>query len=142
MGLNEVYHHHHDGFDDFIYKERIGKQTLQMEFLETERTYDTIYFWVRLGVFNKRKHRDSNEDGLRITGENPLATFSIAKQAFKKLEEAVLEQFNHRMRVTICVSWVDNRRKRVYKKVLSKEGYQLSRYDGEEVLMKSWEVEK
>lgn len=125
--------------DEYYVNIRIGNQTLYMAFQMVDWSYDTIYFNVVLGVYNKRKHKDYNEDHILMTGQNPLATVLLARSAFKALEREVLEQYNDRYKIVIYCSWVNNVRRDVYYRVLSKMGYSYGKLWNQKVIMKSWE---
>ena len=128
-----------NGYDDEYYVNiPIDNQTLYMAFQLNDWSYDTIYINVCLSVFNKRKHKDYNEDHILITGLNPLATAILARRAFKMLEKETLDWFNRDRRVIIYCTWLDNVRRDIYYKVLSKMGYRFGTLNGQKVIMKVW----
>jgi hypothetical protein len=59
-----------------------------------------------------------------MTGLNPMKTIAVATKAFDLLEAEVLKRSK---RKHISCGWVDNRRRDVYYKFLSKRGYQYGR---------------
>lgn len=136
METFEVKWNHQD--DEYYVNIPIDKQTLYMGFQMNYWTDDTIYFNIVLAVYNKRKHKDYNENHILMTGQNPLATALLARKAFKALEQKTLEQYNDRYRVIIYCSWIDNVRRDIYYRVLSKMGYSYGRLWNQKVIMKSW----
>lgn len=128
-----------NGYDDEYYVNiPIDNQTLYMAFQLNDWSYDTVYINVCLGVFNKRKHKDYNEDHVLMTGLNPLATAILARKAFRMLEKETLDWFNRDRRVIIYCTWLDNVRRDIYYKVLSKMGYRFGTLNGQKVIMKVW----
>ena len=73
-----------------------------------------------------------------MTGLNPLATAILARKAFKMLEKETLDWFNKDRRVIIYCTWLDNVRRDIYYKVLSKMGYRFGTLNGLKVIMKVW----
>lgn len=136
METFEVKWNHQD--DEYYVNIPIDKQTLYMGFQMNYWTDDTIYFNIVLAVYNKRKHKDYNENHILMTGQNPLATALLARKAFKALEQKTLEQYNDRYQVIIYCSWIDNVRRDIYYRVLSKMGYSYGRLWNQKVIMKSW----
>ena len=121
----------------YYIKEKIHNQTMIMQFEECDRSLDMIYYNVVFGVYNKRKHAQKNEDNAIITGKYPFETVAKAARAFNLLEQEVIEQatFYHR-RIMIMISWVDNRRRDIYYKYLSKRGYKYEIVDGQKFICK------
>ena len=56
----------------YIVKEKIDNQTFFMEFQLYDETDDTLYFNICMGIYNKRKHAERNENEARMTGLNPI----------------------------------------------------------------------
>ena len=135
----EIFEVKWNGYDDEYYVNiPIDNQTLYMAFQLNDWSYDTVYINVCLSVFNKRKHKDYNEDHILMTGLNPLATVILARKAFKMLEKETLDWFNRDRRVIIYCTWLDNVRRDIYYKVLSKMGYRFGTLNGQKVIMKVW----
>lgn len=124
--------------DEYYVNIPIDNQTLYMAFQLNDWSYDTVYINVGLSVFNKRKHKDYNEDHILMTGLNPLATAILARKAFKMLEKETLFWYNKYNRVIIYCTWVDNVRRDIYYKVLSKMGYHYGTLNGKKVILRSW----
>lgn len=119
----------------YIVKEKIDNQTFFMEFQIFDETDDTIYFNICMGIYNKRKHVGRNENEARITGLNPVKTVCVAIKAFDLLEKEVIERRPSKRKHISCV-WVDNRRRDVYYKFLSKRGYQYGKLDNYKCIYK------
>lgn len=66
----------------YYIKEKIYNQTMVMQFEECDRSLDMIYYNVVLGVYNKRKHAQKNEDSAIVTGKYPFETVAKAVKAF------------------------------------------------------------
>lgn len=121
----------------YYIKEKIQNQTMIMEFEECDRTADTIYYNVVLGIYNKRKDKRNNENNAVITGQYPFETVAKAIKAFNLLEQEVVEQGNfYNRKIMIMISWVDNRRRDTYYKYLSKRGYKYEIVDGQKFICK------
>lgn len=121
----------------YYIKEKIHNQTMIMQFEECDRTLDMIYYNVVLGIYNKRKDKRNNENNAVITGQYPFETVAKAIKAFNLLEQEVVEQGNfYNRRIMIMISWVDNRRRDIYYKYLSKRGYKYEIVDGQKFICK------
>lgn len=112
--------------ESYIIKEKIDNQTFFMEFQIYDKTDDTVYFNICMGIYNKRKHAERNEEEIRITGLNPMKSVVTAIRAFNLLEEEVARTYPNRRKHISC-GWIDNRRRDVYYKFLSKRGYQYGK---------------
>lgn len=110
----------------YIVKEKIDNQTFFMEFQIYDETDDTIYFNICMGIYNKRKHAERNENEVRMTGLNPMKTICVARKAFDLLEKEVIERRPSKRKHISC-GWVDNRRRDAYYRFLSKRGYQYGK---------------
>lgn len=121
----------------YYIKEKIHNQTMIMQFEECDRSADTIYYNVVLGIYNKRKDKRNNENNAVITGQYPFETVAKAIRAFNLLEQEVVEHGNfYNRRIMIMISWVDNRRRDIYYKYLSKRGYKYEIVDGQKFICK------
>lgn len=121
----------------YYIKEKIHNQTMIMQFEECDRSADTIYYNVVLGIYNKRKDKRNNENNAVITGQYPFETVAKAIRAFNLLEQEVVEHGNfYNRRIMIMISWVDNRRRDTYYKYLSKRGYKYEIVDGQKFICK------
>ena len=130
----------HDWINHSFYvEEKIDNQTFRMEFENVGETLDTIYFNIAVSVYNKRKHQDANEQLIKITGKNPMATAMMAIKAFKMLEKSCNEYYNKNYNTFFYACWIDNRRRQVYEKFLTKFGYNYgSSPFGEKCLFKKY----
>lgn len=118
----------------------IDNQTMEMAFQEFDTVPgQSVCFNVCLSIFNKRKHKERNEDLHLSTGKDPIRSIMLAIQAFDDLEAAVLDWYDNYQTITIFVSWVDNRRRDAYYKVLSKRGYQYGMFWNKKYLYKKFE---
>ena len=121
----------------YYIKEKIYNQTMIMQFEECDRSLDMIYYNVVLGVYNKRKHAQKNEDNAIVTGKYPFETVAKAVRAFNLLEQEVIKENKfYNRKIMIMISWVDNRRKDIYYKYLSKRGYKYEVVDGQKFICK------
>lgn len=121
----------------YYIKEKIHNQTMIMQFEECDRSLDMIYYNVVLGVYNKRKHAQKNEYNAIVTGKYPFETVANAVRAFNLLEQEVIKENKfYDKKVMIMISWVDNRRRDIYYKYLSKRGYKYEVVDGQKFICK------
>ena len=121
----------------YYIKEKIHNQTMIMQFEECDRSLDMIYYNVVLGVYNKRKHAQKNEDNAIVTGKYPFETVAKAVRAFNLLEQEVIKENKfYNRKIMIMISWVDNRRRDIYYKYLSKSGYKYEVVDGHKFICK------
>ena len=121
----------------YYIKEKIHNQTMIMQFEECDRSLDMVYYNVVLGVYNKRKHAQKNEDNAIITGKYPFETVAKAARAFNLLEQEVIKENKfYDKKIMIMISWVDNRCRDIYYKYLSKRGYKYEIVDGQKFICK------
>lgn len=121
----------------YYIKEKIHNQTIIMQFEECDRSLDMTYYNVVLGVYNKRKHAQKNEDNAIVTGKYPFETVAKAVRAFNLLEQEVIKENKfYNRKIMIMISWVDNRRIDIYYKYLSKRGYKYEVVDGQKFICK------
>ena len=132
--------------DTYFERRRVGNQTIElgMNYYD-ENIHDRKSWWnVYITVFNKRKDMYSNMDKKIITGKNPFATVIAAREMFSNVEAYLLD---HELvhggfdEITIFCTWVDNRRRDAYYKVLSRMGYDWGRIDKEKCIMKTYRLE-
>ena len=108
-------------------KEPIGNQTFYMAFQEEQLSSDTIYINVYMTLYNKKTQIEENENQIKTTGKNPLATLAAARQAFDMLELDALQVHNDKYNVIIACTWLDNRRRDIYYWFLSRRGYRYGK---------------
>lgn len=121
----------------YYIKEKIYNQTMIIQLEECDRSLDMVYYNVVLGVYNKRKHAQKNEDNAIITGKYPFETVAKAARAFNLLEQEVIKENKfYNKKIMIMISWVDNRRRDIYYKYLSKRGYKYEIVDGQKFICK------
>lgn len=124
---------------DFTYQNQIDNQIFKMSMHCYKRTSDSMYYYVSLEVYNKRKQRAANENKKLITGLNPHVTITEARKAFHLLEDNVLEAYNKYYNIIILAEWTDNKRRDIYYRYLSRYGYDYNTLFGSKVLMKKYE---
>lgn len=125
--------------DALIGRERVHEQTIEIILEQLGITGNTTYFNIALSVYNKRKHSSMNEDKKLITGKYPFETVVTGLKLFDAMEKECLDRFFYGgINLAIICSWVDNRRRDAYYKILHKRGYDWGIYEGEKVIMKEW----
>lgn len=127
----------------YYQRRRVGNQTIELGMnYYTENLHDRKGYWnIYLTVFNKRKDMYSNMDKKVITGNNPIANVITARRMFEEVEAHLLREelvHNDFDEITIFCTWVDNRRRDAYYKVLSHYGYDWGTIDGEKCIMKTY----
>lgn len=137
------------GEDDTYYQRRkVGNQTIELGInFYTDNEHDRKSWWnIYITIFNKRKDMYSNMDKKIITGKNPIATALTAREMFSEVEKCVIDNEltnSSYDEITIFCTWVDNRRRDVYYKVLSRLGYDWGRLpSGEKCIMKTYLLEE
>ena len=132
--------------DTYFERRKVGNQTIElgMNYYD-ENIHDRKSWWnVYITVFNKRKDMYSNMDKKVITGKNPFATVIAAREMFSNVEAYLLD---HELvhggfdEVTIFCTWVDNRRRDAYYKVLHRMGYDWGTIGKEKCIMKTYRLE-
>ena len=132
--------------DTYVSRRRVGNQTIELGMNYFDSTNNNRRSWwnVYITIFNKRKDMYSNMDKKIITGQNPIATFINAREMFYEVEAYLLD---HELvhggfdEVTIFCTWVDNRRRDAYYKVLSRMGYSWGMVGKEKCIMKTYKLE-
>lgn len=129
--------------DTYYERRRIGNQTIELGINYYDRNiHDRKSWWnIYITVFNKRKDMYSNMDKKIITGKNPFATVLAAREMFYNVEAYLLDKElvnDGSDEITIFCTWVDNRRRDAYYKVLHRMGYDWGLIDGEKCIMKTY----
>lgn len=132
--------------DTYFERRKVGNQTIELGInYYDENIHDRKSWWnIYITIFNKRKDMYSNMDKKVITGKNPFATVVAAREMFSNVEAYLLD---HELvhggfdEVTIFCTWVDNRRRDAYYKVLSRMGYDWGRIGKEKCIMKTYRLE-
>ena len=132
--------------DTYVSRRRVGNQTIElgMNYIDSTNNNRRSWWNVYITIFNKRKDMYSNMDKKIITGQNPIATFINAREMFYEVEAYLLD---HELvhggfdEVTIFCTWVDNRRRDAYYKVLSRMGYNWGMVGKEKCIMKTYKLE-
>lgn len=132
--------------DTYFERRKVGNQTIELGInYYDENIHDRKSWWnIYITIFNKRKDMYSNMDKKVITGKNPFATVIAAREMFSNVEAYLLD---HELvhggfdEITIFCTWVDNRRRDAYYKVLSRMGYDWGRIGKEKCIMKTFKLE-
>ena len=132
--------------DTYFERRRVDNQTIELGInYHDESIHDRHSYWnIYVTVFNKRKDMYSNMDKKIITGKNPFATVIAAREMFSNVEAYLLDcELVHGGfdKITIFCTWVDNRRRDAYYKVLSRMGYDWGRIGKEKCIMKTYRLE-
>ena len=113
--------------ETFYERRMIDNQTIELGMNLTDWDYNyKAWYNIYITIFNKRKDMWDNMDRKVITGKNPFATFAAAREMFYNVESAVLRHElvdGNAEEVILYCTWVDNRRRDAYYRVLSKFGY-------------------
>ena len=115
---------------------KIDNQILHMAFEQYESSLDTVYFNIYMTLYSKRKDIIKNEEYVKSTGKNPMKTIVLARRAFDLLENECIRGFSRDYNVVISCWWLDNKRQKVYERILTKKGYKFGFIDGQKVLFK------
>ena len=132
--------------DTYFERRKIGNQTIELGInYYDENIHDRKSWWnIYITIFNKRKDMYTNMDKKIITGKNPFATVIAAREMFSNVEAYLLD---HELvhggfdEITIFCTWVDNRRRDAYYRVLSHMGYEWGRIGKEKCIMKTYRLE-
>ena len=123
-------------------RRRVGDQTIELGINYFDETCDNKSYWnIYITIFNKRKDMYTNMDKKIITGKKPIETALAAREMFYEVEAKLLdEELVHGPYDAICIfcTWVDNRRRDAYYRVLSKMGYDWGVCDNEKCIMKTY----
>lgn len=119
----------------YIKQKMSNGQTLHLELSLYDENLETRQWNIALAVYSKRKHASHNENAKLMTGKNPFESVVTAIKAFKTLEETVRAAYPDINHIIFC-TWVDNRRRDAYYKVLHHWGYDWGQIDGFKCIMK------
>lgn len=131
--------------DDTYYERRkVGNQTIElgMNYYD-ENIHDRKgWFNVYITIFNKRKDMYSNMDKKVITGKDPIRNVLAAREMFYNVEAYLLsKELGNFDEITIFCTWVNNRRRDAYYRVLSHMRYDWGTVNGEKCIMKTFRKE-
>lgn len=105
-----------------------------------QKAPNIAWFNIWLSLYSKRKHMQRNEDLHLSTGRNPLKTYSLGMQAFKELEDFFIKSEKENKdfdEIILYCTWVDNRRREAYYKILKRLGYNWGRTpEGKKCIMR------
>ena len=132
--------------DQYYQRRRVGNQTIELGMNCTDWVEENKESWwnIFLTIYNKRKDAFTNMDKKVITGQNPFETFITARDMFYDVEAEVLKrelQHGRSKKVVIFCTWVDNRRRDAYYKVLHKHGYNWGKCSCGKCIMKTFTKE-
>lgn len=132
--------------DQYYQRRRVGNQTVELGMNCTDWVSENKETWwnIFLTIYNKRKDAFTNMDKKVITGQNPFETFITARDMFYDVEAEVLKrelQYGRSEKVVIFCTWVDNRRRDAYYKVLHKHGYNWGKCSSGKCIMKTFTKE-
>ena len=133
--------------DDTYYERcKVDNQTIELgiNYHDSNLHDRKGYFNIYISVSNKRKDMYKNMDKKAITGKNPIANFLTARRMFLEVEaEVIREELYHGPfdEITIFCTWVNNRRRDAYYKVLSRYGYDWGKIDNQKCIMKTFKKE-
>jgi hypothetical protein len=119
----------------FHIKIPIVNQTFELAFHQYDVTLDTIYFYVSMILYTKRKSLDKNNNLVEATGLNPHLTLAAAAKCFPLLEKEVITRYNKYWNIVINICWEDNQRRDIYIRYLKRYGYIIG-FDGKKCLQK------
>lgn len=127
--------------DQYYQRRRVGNQTIELgmnctDWVEEKRE---VWFNIWISIYNKRRDAFTNMDKKVITGKNPFSTFATARDMFYDVEAEVLKrelESGHSDKVVIFCTWVDNRRRDAYYRVLHKHGYDWGKCSDGKCIMK------
>lgn len=131
--------------DTYFERRKVGNQTIELGMNYYDKNiHDRKSWWnVYITIFNKRKDMYTNIDKKIITGKNPFATVIAAREMFSNVEAYLLDHelvHGNFDEITIFCTWVDNRRRDAYYKILSRIGYDWGRVDKEKCIMKTYRL--
>jgi len=114
--------------DTYYQRRRVDNQTIELGMNCTyySKGEEVSWFNIYITIFNKRKDMYDNMDKKIITGQNPFKNFVTAHDMFYDVEAALLQRELVKKgidKVIIFCTWVDNRRRDAYYRVLSRHGY-------------------
>ena len=114
--------------ETFYERRTVDNQVVELGMNLTDWDYNyKAWYNIYITIYNKKKDMWNNMDKKVITGRNPFKTFVTARDMFYDVEAAVLRhefvEEGNAEEVIIYCTWVDNRRRDAYYRVLSKFGY-------------------
>lgn len=125
-----------EGYHDFYYKVKKFNGTDYKIEIQAEDNIKSVRFWVAVSSGNKRKALKvfAKNDAKRIGG---LPAFMWVKEQMLSFPKYFINLKKiKKEKVYLCVGWADNRRRDIYYRSLSREGFRYANIDGEKVLMK------
>lgn len=95
----------------------------------------SIKIWVGVSSGNKRKHLEIYEDSevVRVGGIKALLWI---KNEILRFGTLYGEEYKGNLKVYMCIEWADSRRRDIYHRSLSKEGFRFGMDEGEKILIK------
>ena len=132
--------------DTYYQRRRVDNQTIELGMNCTDWVEENRETWwnIYITIYNKRKDAFTNMDKKAITGKNPFKTFATARDMFYDVEAEVLKhelEYGHSDKVVIFCTWVDNRRRDAYYRVLHKHGYDWGKCSDGKCIMKTFTID-
>ena len=132
--------------DQYYQRRRVDNQTIELGMNCTDWVEENKESWwnIFLTIYNKRKDAFTNMDKKVITGKNPFETFITARDMFCDVEAELLKRelvYGRSNKIVIFCTWVDNRRRDAYYRVLHKYGYDWGKCSGGKCIMKTFTKE-
>ena len=132
--------------DSYYQRRKIDNQTVELGMNCTDWVLEGKETWwnIWLTIYNKRKDMYTNMDKKIITGKDPFKTFIAARDMFYDVEAEVLKRElveGTCEKVVIFCTWVDNRRRDAYYRVLHKHGYDWGKCSDGKCIMKTFTLE-
>ena len=118
--------------------ETLGKQTIHMEFWNTEpsRLEYRCKWKVSLVIYTKRKKINQHFNNCEISGESGIETFLIAARMLREFEEYIVDKYPHHEHI-MYVDGADSLRRRIYQHFLPRYGYSKIMVDGRPIMAKN-----
>lgn len=132
------------GYDCDYYRREKMPSGMTAEFSVANYAYrahrkedSTLEMYISFIVYKKRKTAWKEPD--QVTGKDGLKPMIFAKECLKTLEKTVGEYYAFRRynNIFITVGWENERRHKLYEKMLTREGYK-PRYEDQEYTLRKY----
>lgn len=112
-------------------------QTMLMDFYNYRTEKGNRYWNVSASIYTKRKNIEKDEELKHITGNSPFESAIVGMKAFKMLEQAIVNDYNHWNNI-IEVHGTNKKRTEAYYAFLSKRGYKYKTIYGKQFIVKTF----
>lgn len=120
--------------------EKLGKQTIQMEFWNVEEPVNPKCKWfVSLIIYTKRKKMEQHFHNCDITGECGAETFIVALRMLQEFEQDIVKEYPY-LEHLMCIDGADALRRRIYQHFLPRYGYSKTLIDGRPMMVKKFGI--